>query len=94
MRTNDAIYELIEEVSNQLNNGNKAIAIFLDLAKAFSIVFHELLLKILEEYGVKGRALEVFINYSKDRQQYAKVNETTDDFETAKIGGHEEPCCC
>lgn len=68
MSTADAIHELISEITPHLDSGDKTIAVFLDLAKAFHTVLHELLLKILNKYGIKCTVLKIFGNYLKTRQ--------------------------
>ena len=40
-----AILELVEEMTNAMDNSQSAIAVFIDLKKAFDTVDHNLLLK-------------------------------------------------
>ena len=54
--------------------------------KAFDTVAHDILLNILEKYGVRGTVLDVFRNYLQDRVQYVKVGETLSEPEIVKIG--------
>ena len=61
--TADAMYELIKEVTNELDSSSKTIAVFLDLARAFDTVSHLVLFDILFSYGVGGTVLDVFRNY-------------------------------
>lgn len=61
MSTADAMHELISEITSHLNWGDKTIAVFV-LAKAFDIVPHQLLLKILNKYGIKGTVFEKIIS--------------------------------
>lgn len=49
---------------------------FLDLAKAFNTVPHDLLLDVIEAYGVRGTVLDVFKNYITNRTQKVKINGT------------------
>ena len=74
--TSNAMYELASEINGNLDGGNKCIALFLDLAKAFDTVSHHTLLQILEGCGVRGTVLELFSSYLSDRTQYVRIATT------------------
>ena len=42
-----ALLSLIDDISNELNNKNHSIGIFIDLSKAFNTIDHNVLLKKL-----------------------------------------------
>lgn len=84
--TNDAMFELINNIKSSLDNGEKGIAVFLDLAKAFDTVPHGLLINALEQYGVRGVVLEVFKNYLMERRQVVKIRNVYSDPLEVKIG--------
>jgi retron-type reverse transcriptase len=53
LSTDDAIFKLIKEILDTLNNKMKTGSVFCDLQKAFDTVNHELLLDKLQYYGIK-----------------------------------------
>ena len=48
------MYELIDEISHNLDNNLFSVGILLDLSKAFDTINHESLLKKLYYYGIRG----------------------------------------
>ena len=71
--TIDALVELVEKI--RLNCQNvKAISFFLDLKKAFDTIEHDILLKKIENTGIRGPALNWITTYLKGRQQRVIVN--------------------
>ena len=56
------------------DNYLNSCTIFLDLAKAFDSVSHEILLHKLQCYGIRSKVLPLFKSYLSCRSQYVKVN--------------------
>ena len=71
---NHALISLTESIKNSLDNKHFGCGIFIDLQKAFDTVDHEILLKKLEHYGIRGTALSWFSFYLSNRSQYVSVN--------------------
>ena len=84
--TSNSMYESVTEITNNLNNNKKTIAVFLDLAKAFDTVPHDALLGILSRYGVRGPVLGVFNSYLSNRRQCVKINGARSDQRVIRMG--------
>ena len=73
MSTVKAIMQMIDEITNNLDNKQPSIGIFLDLSKAFDCVDFNILLKKLENYGIRGNALKLTESYIRNRLQYVQI---------------------
>ena len=58
-----------------LDSGISSCAIFLDLAKAFDSVSHDILLRKLKKYGIRGNVFNFFESYLTGRTQFVKLND-------------------
>lgn len=74
--TSDAIFKLTRNLYNSLDSGLRTLAIYIDLAKAFDTVDHEILLDKLEKIGIRGICLNLFKTYLIGRLQTVKINNT------------------
>jgi len=72
--TEDALYAVTTFISKALDKGDKALGIFLDLAKAFDTVDHSLLIKVFSSYGINGICLNWFKSYLNKRKQITNMN--------------------
>ena len=66
--TEQNLLNVVNFISNAINQGKFCVGIFLDLKKAFDVCNHEILFKKLESKGVKGKTLEWFKSYLKERR--------------------------
>ena len=64
----DAIIELCSEVLKAKELKHHTMSLFLDLSKAFDTLTHNILLKKLERYGIRGVANDWFASYLCDRK--------------------------
>ena len=71
--TEFAILDISEKILKNLDDGLNTCSIFLDLAKAFDSVSHEILLRKLWKYGIRGTALSFFKSYLSGRSQFTKI---------------------
>ena len=75
--TNLALIGAVDEIYSNLNDGLYSIGIYLDLQKAFDTVNHDILLKKLEHYGIRGTPLNRFKSYLYNRKQFTSINGAT-----------------
>lgn len=52
-----------------------AVGIFIDLKKAFDTIDHEILLKKMDRFDVRGVALEWLKSYISNRQQFVQIGQ-------------------
>ena len=68
--TSHALISLVDKISKALDKGELLVGVFLDLSKAFDTVNHDILIKKLAKYGIKGNVLKWFQCYLSNRKQY------------------------
>ena len=71
--TNLAITRFFERILEHRDNNLLASSVFLDLAKAFDTVNHEILLSKLSRYGVREISLKLLESYLTNRYQYVEA---------------------
>ena len=69
-----ALMTLMDKLIESLDKREYIMGIFLDFSKAFDTVDHEILLKKLYHYGIRGSAYDWFYSYLTDRKQYVTYN--------------------
>ena len=69
-----ALTILIDKITSAMDKKEHVIGLFLDFAKAFDNVYHDILLRKLDHYGIRGIALQWFQRYLFGRQQTVKFN--------------------
>lgn len=67
-------YNIYIYINKALYDGRKPLDIFLDLAKAFDMVNHIELMKILTDFGMKNVCLKRFNRYLTNRSQAVKID--------------------
>ncbi len=62
------------------------MAVLCDLSKAFDVISHDILLRKLNTYGVRGIANDWFRSYLSDRHQYVEMEGNRSGILPIKIG--------
>ena len=73
--TEKAAYDVINEITQAMNDRRSIGGLFCDLEKAFDCVNHTILLGKLEFYGIKGKFLDLIQSFLRGRhQKYLSTN--------------------
>ena len=84
--TEMAIMDLIFKLLPALQNKKFAIVVFLDYSACFDTISRHILLKKLDQYGVRGKELKWFTSYLSDRRQYVVFNNAQSEIAAQDIG--------
>ena len=71
--TSHPLIHLSDKIRDQLDSGNFACGIFVDLQKVFD-TDHDILIQKLNHYGIRGVANNWFSSYLQNRSQYVSIN--------------------
>ena len=71
---NTELMSIIESIQNKLDQNEYAADVFVDLKKAFYTVDHDILIKNLEYYGVRGVTKYWFCSFLKNRKQFPSID--------------------
>ena len=69
-----------------MDQGKLNAVVYIDLAKAFDTISHEILLEKLHIYGVDANSLSWFQSYLQDRKQKCYVNDVLSGERTINCG--------
>ena len=84
--TAQAVSEIADNLREAIDNNLYTCGVFIDFSKAFDTVNHEILLKKLESYGIRGMPLKWFTSYLNNRQQYVAIGHTESPRQTMTCG--------
>lgn len=71
----EALLHHLSYVYSAFNNSQKSASLFLDIAKAFDTVDHEVLANKLLNIGIRGKVFDWFVSYFNNRSQIVKIND-------------------
>lgn len=86
LSTNIAIANFTDRIKRCIDNGIYAGTIFVDFARAFDSIDHNILLIKLERYGITGPALNLLRSFLSNRKQRISINGANSDPITVKCG--------
>lgn len=72
--TQTAIFNFINKLYDNINEGKWNIALYMDLSKAFDVVSHDLLLAKVDRLGLRGKINQLLKSYLSNRMQLVEVN--------------------
>ena len=81
-----------DKISEAIENNEYSLGVFFDLAKAFDTVNHNILLKKLNNYGIRGAQLNWFASYLEDRSQLVHCNGASSMMRAINFGVPQGSC--
>ena len=77
---------MYQQYATNIEEGLYTCSVFLDMAKAFDSIDHNILFSKLHAYGIRGTPLNLIKNYFSDRHQYTLANRCKSSFRKIKTG--------
>ena len=74
------LLESVDTITEALNRGFQAAIIFLDFAKAFDSVQHNLLIQKLDKFGFRGKLTKWLLNFLTNREQRVVVGKASSEW--------------
>ena len=84
--TSHALFDVSKHICQSLDRGDYVFGLFLDIEKAFDSISHKLLIKKIENYGIRGIALDLIKSYISNRTQIVKIDEIKSNLTTVNTG--------
>ena len=84
--TTQALIEITDRIKHAIDNKDLTCGIFIDLTKAFDTVDHNILLKKMYHYGIRGCVNNLFKSYLTNRQQFVKINNVSSKMKPVTCG--------
>ena len=81
-----ALTNMVDEWLLNINENRLCGALFIDFAKAFDVIDHDLLCKKLLLYGITGKSLQILSSFLENRAQYITVNSNASNTQPVKYG--------
>ena len=81
-----ALIQMIDRWLLNINNNEFTGVVFADLAKAFDVINHSLLLRKLALYKISNNSLQLITSFLSNRRQLVHVNGSDSDFLPVKYG--------
>ena len=81
-----ALLNLVDQITNELDNKQFLFGIFIDLSKAFDTLDHEILISKLNHYSFRGTANKWFYSYLEKSKQFVTVDSVSSDTIIIKCG--------
>ena len=72
--TTHALISTTESIKSQIDEGNIAGGVFIDLQKAFDTVNHDILCDKISYYGFVGISQQIIRSFLSNRKQYVSIN--------------------
>ena len=90
--TTFALIEITEKIKETIDNKKYGCGIFIDLHKSVDTVNHEILLRKLEHYGIRGKAQVWFKSYLTNRKQCVSPNGESSELKQITCGVPQGSC--
>ena len=84
--TQQTIVSLVEKITQSWDSDDIIIGVFIDLKKAFDTVPHDILLKKMYAFGIRGNAFKLLKSYLTDRTQYVVYDSKQSEILPIKCG--------